>query len=605
MRKKISIIFYSFIIIAIAAGCSASATATYHEKLAEGNELMNNMNFSEAIEIYDQIIDEILPGDDYETGRIAITNSLRAEAVNMLQRISVLEEGYNESLHLYSTMDGNVEAQVYRQLLQQLDGTMAQFGELTHLDMYKELADMKSSVEDMINNNVITFYSEQINTAIAEENLAMADQYLDQLNGFHNVLPDYVSEHTVVSLVDQVEELKSRYVFFPEVAVNWNKVILESERGTIETEGIMKTDSGFDLYIFYNDDYALQAGLMNVNPYLIFSDGQTASASSSSVRKYDNKTLQKISFRVNDRTYEDISRINVEIPSVQEDPFNLSFDGIDETNLVTIPGVRSIKALHRPEWVYETDDYDVHIDRFFVEDYKIEITGEIIPHNDVTVNQYSYIHLPKSGEVSRINSHGFWGPNEIELFEGTTRSFELVHNLNSPVTEFHTYIGLAMFEQLGWINLITGEKYTGDGPVNLNDINKDVSSDYEAYYDSRNEKDLINQSGELVDAASVIFRRGAFYSGNDYKFDLMDRFETFETIVHVQHGTHGVDNGSTEIVFKNEEGDILYTLDVEEDHSAYSLELDVSGVRELTITFNQRRGSEGRHNIIFEKPEFQ
>src|SRR5699024_480891 len=253
----------------------------------------------------------------------------------------------------------------------------------------------------------------------------------------------------------------------------------------------------------------------------------------------------------------------------------------------------------RPDWTIETDDIEVTIDRFFVEDYDLEISGVVKPKKDVKINEFSTAYLPFTMERDSRGRGIFHSSSRTELYADTEKEFELNYSFKHPITEFHEYVDLHLYEHDFLVDLKSGEIFDMSDPIFIEDVYKSTNFTSIGFKDSGQEE-LINQSGDRVANNSMIVTAS---TSNEYY--LGGRFDTFTTTVHAHQNYSDVDYGTTELTIysvKEDDDKELYATTIEEDHKATDIELDVSGVEKLKIKFSLDHGSEGRQQIILEKP---
>ncbi|WP_018923023.1 hypothetical protein [Salsuginibacillus kocurii] len=582
----------------IASGCS-DETEDFHAELKKAEEAMNELKLDDALLIYDDLLEDLGAGSEYSEGRSAIVSDLHAEASSMLETVEDIELDYEEAIEQINGLDPSLnEFEDYYETLTFVEGVQERFEGFTQLDMYEELETEAEKLEEVMENEIIARYKEEAEVALQNEDMSALERSIEELSSLESSAPNYVSEEMVVSLENEAEELEERYVTFPTEVEEWGKTIVNSERGLIEVAGVQDDEGQIELYIYYHDDFRYQAEQISVTPLLIFADGETVDNSNIDYTFYEDKTVQQVRFNTNeDQSLENLQRINVSVPSVDEDDIAVEFEENELDGALTIPGKRSVADLHRPSIDWTTEKYDVEIDRLKVLDNELEISGEIIPNEDGEVPEFSSIYNPETGEYNSVSPNSFMGTNSLEIYEGTQKPFEFTHSFNSSITEHHSSIGIVLFDEKKWFDLHTGEEYEPDEPAYLYELNKDPANNYEEHFNAEDQEDFISENEGLLSPQSVLFRG----SGTS-DFDLMERFETLEVGVEVQGETVGVDYGSTEIEFRDDEEEVLHEVTVEEDHELEHVEVNVSGVENLEIGISQDSGDEGNQHIIFEEP---
>ena len=597
MRKMIVVVISCFVMV---TACSSSSDA-FTKQIQQANDLMNEMKYDEAISVLSDVEANVLPGDTYEAGRMHLVEGLKSEAQYMAEHIVELEERYNLAMSAFEeTQDSeSLDIELYTEAINLLDQTIESFNDMTQLDMYQDLTNAREKITEEIGKLVVEL-EKDIEDSLDSHDFASAENHLDKMRHLHQTFPEHVTENTVTKYEEKVEEERDRFVYLPETVYRWNETIIENEDGSIEFEGIKDTDDSIELVVSYKGYYHKLSDKISLSPDLILSNGDTLTGSGQETRLLEKKAVKKYRFSsFNDIELDDIIRVNIELPLEQEDAIQVAFDGIDKDETYEIPGVKSIKDLHRPDWTIETDDIEVTIDRFFVEDYDLEISGVVKPKKDVKINEFSTAYLPFTMERDSRGRGIFHSSSRTELYADTEKEFELNYSFKHPITEFHEYVDLHLYEHDFLVDLKSGEIFDMSDPIFIEDVYKSTNFTSIGFKDSGQEE-LINQSGDRVANNSMIVTAS---TSNEYY--LGGRFDTFTTIVHAHQNYSGVDYGTTELTIysiKEDDDKELYATTIEEDHKATDIELDVSGVEKLKIKFSLDRGSEGRQQIILEKP---
>ncbi|GAA0469585.1 NPCBM/NEW2 domain-containing protein [Alkalibacillus silvisoli] len=594
MRK----VLFTFSIASLMLLMACGSDDAFQNDLETVIDQMNDMDYDEAIAKL-QELEEGLVGDQYETGRINLVSGMLNEAEYMSENIAELEEMYNSAMEHVdeATASEDRDIELYSHALSSIDQTLNRFEDMTQLDMYQDLEGKRDELSEEILGDWLPSLQEGIESDLESQNFAEAEMQLNEMNRLHQMMPEEIREGVVSEYDEMIAEERERFVFIPEIVDGWNETVIDNDEGSIEVEGVRNIDSGVEVVISFNDYYKNISDQLAFSPRMILSDSDTVSGSLAETRLLEDKAITKYHFSTmgGDIQVDDISRMDVEAPFEQEEAIQVAFDGTDGE--YEIPGIESIKELHRPEWTLDGDNFEVEIDRFFVEDHNIEITGVIKAEEDITIDETSRAYLPFTKEEN--DTRGF-GSNEVELYADTEKDFEINHSFSDPITEFHNYIDLMLFEHHLSVDLTDGQLYEVSDPVFVADLENRTHRTSSNLYDEHNDRELINQSGDRVKEDSLIMRASAVN-----RYTLNDRFDQFTTTLHVHQGNSGVDYGTTEFeVYSVEDDDEveLYSTTIEEDHDAQDVEIDVEGVTELKIQISTDRGSEGRQEIILEEP---
>ncbi|MBP1971363.1 hypothetical protein J2Z83_003502 [Virgibacillus natechei] len=599
MRKMVFIAMFSSLLLITA--CSSS-DGDFREHIENANDMMNEMEYEDAISILSNVEENVLPGDTYEAGRMDLVEGLKSEAQYMSDHIVELEERYEASMSVFEETQAsdsqNVE--LYSEAINTLDQTIESFNDMTQLDMYQELTAAREEIISEIEDGWLPSLEEGIDGSLESQDFAGAENQLNDMQSLHQTFPDQVTENVLTQYEEKVTEEQEAFVYVPEQAYQWNEIITENDEGSIEIEGIRDTGDSIEVIISFQGYYHTLSDDIALSLDVILSNGDTLTGSGHNPRLLEDKTVKTYSYsHSDDYQIDDIVRFNAELPFVQEDAIQVDFDGVDETEMYEIPGVESIKELHRPEWTIETDEFEVVIDRFNVDDYDIEISGLVKTTEDVVVNDLSTAYLPFTKERSTLGRGIFGSTQESELYEGTDKEFELNYSFDQPITEYHDYIDLHLYNQDVLVDLKNGEIFDKSEPTFIEDLNKNTNTTIG--YDGSDQKELINQSGDRAAVDSIILTT----SRTSNIYHLSERFDKFTTTAHVHQDHSGLDYGTTELTIYALEGDEeeeLYSTTIEEDHEATDIEVDVSDVVEIKIETSQNRGSEGRQQIILEEP---
>ncbi|WP_217586592.1 NPCBM/NEW2 domain-containing protein [Lentibacillus saliphilus] len=601
MRNWVVLVIVSLLLFITA--CSSSNGA-FHDQIKQANQLMNDMKYEDAIKVFADIEENMLPGDTYEAGRMDLIEGLKSEAQYMVEHIDELKEDYEDSMALVKDVKASKtkDIDLYSEAMYQLDYTIDRFNDLTQLDMYEDLTKAREEIVSEIEKWVSTLQS-GVDSGLESDDFARVESQLDDMAYLNQAFPEQMTDEIFTQYEEKVTEARERFVFVPEQVYQWNEVIHENEDGSIQIEGITDADGeGIELVISFQGYYHKLSEKIDLSPELILTNGDVLYGSSQEVRVLDDQAVKTYMFSAwEEYGIDDIVRFNVNLPFVQEDAIKVAFDGVDQEKMYEIPGIESIKALHQPEWTIQDDAFEVVIDRFFVDNYNLEITGVIKPTQDVVVNDLSRAYLPFTKESSTIGL-SFLGTNQTELYAGTEKEFEINHSFNRPITEYHDYIDLHLYHHNVLVDLQDGKIFKQDEPTFIEDLDKEARY-LEMSFDESNQEELITQSGNRA-AVDSIMLSGSLK--NTYELD--KRFNTFKTTVHVHNAYSGVDYGTTELKIYSvgeEDDKELYTTTISEDHKAKDIEIDVKGVKTLKITTSQDRGSEGRQHIILEEPVVQ
>lgn len=601
MRKLLRILIMSSLLL---IGACSSSGGAFTKHIKQASDLLNDMNYEEAIRVLVDVEENVLPGDTYETGRMLLVKQLKSEAEYMADHIKELKESYQESMSLFEAVQSSdtQDIELYEEALYSIDQTMNSFNDMTHLDMYQELTDAKEELTSEISDWILSL-DKDIDDSLQSVDFASADKKLNEMIDLRQTFPEQVDESHVSKHEEKINKERERFVFVPELATKWNEVIIEDEDGSIEIEGIRHSSSTIELFISFKGYYQKLDDQIDLSLEMIYVNGDTSTGHKQETRLLEDEAIVQYEFSSGDLSIEDLVRININIPFKQEDDFQVTLDEINEDVVYEVPGVESIKALHTPDWTLEAKDFEVIINRLLVEDYNIEISGVVKPTNDVVVNDLSSVYLPFTRERDTQGQGIFGSVRESELYKGTEKEFELNYSFNKPITEYHDYIEVILFQHQALIDLENGELFEKSDPTFIEDVYKQTS-DTTIGLERYDQTELINQSGNRVAVDSIMFTRNNISN----RYYLSKNFDTFTATIHVHEDFSGVDYGTTELtiysVVEDDEKE-LYSTTINEKHKATNIELDVSDVNQLLIRTSQKSGSKGRQKIILEKPMVQ
>lgn len=566
---------------------------------------MNKMEYEEALTSLTNLEENVVPGDTYEAGRMKIVDELINEAEYMIDHIEDLKEDYEEAMAIYETTkeDADDDVEQYKEAYQSLDETIERFNDMTHLDMYQELADahedIVSHIEEWANSA-----EQNINESLEANDFANADHHYHRLKDLQEHFSALISEDLVDNFYEKIEQERERFVFVPENAVTWDASIVENDFGAIQIKGIREHEGTIEVITSFTGEYQSLTAKINLEPRMIHSGGESISGSTLETRMLPEETLVYYHFSdYDDIALDDVVRVDFHPAFIQEDPIQVIAEDLNEDDLYKVPGIESIQATHEPGWTLESNHFDLHIDEVIIENYQVTLTGMIEPNKDGVVQEVSTVYLPFSGERETIGLGIFGGLVEKDLYQGTEVEFNQTYPLNEPITEHDEYMNVLLFEQQVAIDVKNGELRELEKPSFIMDLYHS-SSDTVVGFDSANQEELYNQSGDRVSIDSIMFTRARI----ENSYHLLQGFDTFTTTLQVHQDFSGKDYGSTEITFYSFDGEDkeeLYATEIKEKHKAEKVEIDVSKVDILIIETSQTRGPEGLQKVILEDPKVE
>lgn len=588
--------------VLIISACS-STNGTYTKDLKKAKELMDEQTYGEAIEVLENLIENVIPGDDYEHGRLLLVEELKSDAEYMEEHFAELENKYEIAMELYDEAIASdpINLSLYIEAMRSLDNAIEALVEIEDSKMYKDLVAAKDDLTEKLEAYANTIQDE-IDKSLAELDFTTAEEKLNELREFSYEFYDIVSDGVVAEYEEKIQEERDRFVYVPETILEWNEVIHESDAGTIGFSGIREVDNTIEVFVTYTGDYDEITDSIDFEPSIILSNGDKVNGSIESNRKYEDKLVRVYQFSSYDEfSIDEIVRFDVEIPMVQEKALQIDFAGVDEAKTTEIEGIESIKEVHRPDWDLKAKDYEVVVDKLFVDKYEIEISGVIKPEKDLTIVESSSAYLPFTDERSNANVGFFGSSSEIDIYKGTEKEFEITHSFSAPISEFNHELKLLIYGQNIHVNLLDGSIIEDAGAVSITEFTGSRNSEYVGFLDSE-QKELLNQSDKRVAIDSVIYD-GSYSTTSTY--NIGNDFKKFETTVHVHKDYSGVDYGTTELtiyVGKGDDEEEVYSKVIEEDHKPLDISVDVKKADYLKIETKADSGDKGTQKLILESP---
>lgn len=593
--KGIALAFVFSVPLVLGACSNEVNSEEFYQKLEEAKLEMNQMSPEQAIMIYDDILDGFLDGNTYEISRTEMVEDLRRTADSLSSQMKEMETAFEEIEQQFSQLDEASDLAAFRDVLNSIETSGARFEEFSEMERYAELEHYEKQVIQIIEEDLSNAYQEAFDQAIEVEDVAAAKNSQERLAELHDWFPNIVSEADLSTIGEEIEEIEDKYIRFPELISALDQSVHQDERGEVSVYGYQSDYETVDYYFQLDHDYAILADYISFDGRLIFSNGEVITSSDSEIIQFEDSVLKRLTYHIGKQSLSDLVRMNIDLPIASEDEIALDMDHSGKEQEIQVDGIRSIQSLHRPEWEISTDLFDAEINRLLVKDRSVEISGVITPHSDQELDTYSSLYIGETAEQAEINRGGiFSGAVTKELFAGTTSEFSYDYSFSGDLTEFHEFAILELFGHDFVLDLKTGEEQGFDDEVFIDLIEHDVDRSYRAHYHNDFTKGLKTQSGEWADIDSIT-KSGRSTSS----FYLKNQFDRFTATVHVQEDTSGVDFGSTVVQFTDGE-EVIYEIDIEEDHQGYVIDMDVSDLYEMEIITRSSRGSEGTQVVIFE-----
>lgn len=586
-------------------GACSSPSGKFTKEIENVSQLMNEMQYEEAMAILGDLEEKVVPGDRYEIGRMMLVEELRSEAQYMVNHIEELEERYKEAMALYegANAEDPIDLELYQEAMNTLQQTIDRFNEMTHLEMYQTLTDAKDEMVSVIEEKANTL-DQAIEEGLSNEDFTTAEEKFSELKTLNNYFSNYVTSDNVEAHREKIDQERERFVFVPEKAVKWEETLHEQKKGSISIQGVREIDEEIEIILSFTGHYQKLSDEIQLKPRMIHINGDSLSGYHHETRMLPEETLLHYRFSTYDPiALDDIVRIDFDLPFISEEAIQVVADHLDEAEAYQIPGVKSIQATHEPDWTIETEDFTVAIESINISNYNIELKGYIKPNKDLMINELSDVYLPFSGERETLGRGVFGSVSKKELYANTELEFNHSYHFNHPITEHHDVMNLLLFEQQAVVDLKNGELLDREKPTAVMDLYNTSSSTVRGFDQSRQEE-LMTQDGEVASTDSIMFTR----SRADNKYYLFGEFDTFKTTIHTHKNYGGKGYGSTELIFFSVQGDEqeeIYKTTVKENHKPKEIEIDVSNVDVLLIEIYQERGSDGRQKVILEDPRVE
>ena len=597
MRKLLTLVLISTLLFI--AACSSSSNSGFHKELEKANDFMNEMKYEEALEVLNKLKTDFLPKDKYEAGRTELVDQLIRDAEYMATHIESLKSDYESAMEVYEETKSTdeVEFNLYEEALNAVNYTLNQFNDMQQLDMYQELVDARDDLLGKIENLVDTLV-DSFEKSLDEQNFAQAENDLDQLWDIHYRFDEDAIDYEVLDeYAVKLQEQLDRFVFTPDLFVEWNEEIIKDELGTIQFKGVKNANNNIYAAISFQGDYAKILDELTFRTEIIYGNGDARSGSSYETRYYKDETIVVYQFGAGEGlNVDDILRFIIEVPAVEEEAIRIAFENVDLNKDYVLPGLLAISGEYRPNITIVEERFDIEIHEILVDKYNIEISGFIKPKVDGQVNELNSVYIPLS-QQRRTSGTGWFGASYMDLYEGTQKEFNYSYSFNEPITEEDEFISFRLFDHNIFINLKTGDIEKLTDPYFIGGVYYSTSNTTVGYRES--EKDtFINQNGDRTPAETVLAKGsayGSFYIGNN--------FETFSATLTVPEDRATGEYGTTEVVFYSvmgEEETEIASFTVKENHKPMDIEVDITGVKVLKIELNPDSGNRGRQFVLIE-----
>lgn len=598
-------IIYALLATSLLMTACSSTNSSYQKNLKESIKLMNDMEYDKAIETLRKTIDKDLTGDRFKARRSELAYNLIDEAEYMSEHIESLAATYEETIAEYNdfkkeeSSDFEAVYHVYRSL----EDAINQFSDLTQLDMYKELDEASKDIEKLA-TEAVTSLEQEFNDSLKENKFTKSEQALNDLSKANDYLPESILGEDLYTKLDemeqQLEEAKEKYAFLPTEVTKWEKEIVKNDFGSITQKGIKENDYNYELFVSLTDGFAKAISELTIEPSFILKDGSKIdNAKINEIVYGKDETLLLLSLnKSEERTLDDIVRVDWNIPSLKEESFQLDYDAKADDR-VELPGIEAVVVSKNPEIKIEKDKLTIDIHSLEVDKGSVTLAGKIIPKEDVEIKDFVNMMLPLS-RTANLKDHFY--AEVIELYKGTEKEFSFQTDLDTPITASNNISYVNLFGEPLVLDLAEGKVIDGPEQTFLYDRAFDVSSkifigdDYQSL--------LINQDNKAVDFNSAIS------SINRYSYDrffLNNEFETFTTTFHVLEKNKNMDYEDITITFtildedRSEIGE-KKTFTISKGHKPTDVSIDVKGAYYLDVNYSSPFGGEGNPGIILEKP---
>src|SRR5690625_2676225 len=575
--------------------CSSSTNTSYQKNLKKSIDQMNEMAYDDAIKTLNTMLEKDLPGDRFEPRRTYIVENLIDEAEYMKDHIDSLTESYELAMDLYEQVDKE-DLDSLVETYKALENAITSFGDMTQLDMHKELTEAKEDIESAL-GTLIASYEKDFHDGIEQEDFSISLDALNALQYAADIVPGYYPDD-IYALTEELREIYNteieKYSQLPISVTAWSDEIVKNDLGSIELIGAQATDSSFKLYVKLTDDHAKAGSALSLSPELITKNGHKLGAYNNRQVTYEDYTMLVYTFdNYENEPVENIVRADFG----SENEYTVDFSGKADS-LVDIPGVKSITGTFSPDITLKHDDYTIHVTEIDVAKEEMIFKGTINPTKDITLRDYHGVYFPASHKKHTIGSSGF--SRDDEFYGGTEQEFSIHTALNYPVTEYNDTARIQLYN-LPFVFNFADEK---EGKLEKSEFLHVLPSNSpaEPYYNQGIKKIVKNQDKKTVDSNSLLYIDS--YS-SDHTIELGSHYKTLTTTLHITEAGKDEDYGDFEVNFYayNADGDndLLHSETLKEKHKAKELKIDVKGVDRLIIEF-KTPFFKSFPGIILEKP---
>jgi len=576
MRK----IFYATIITAIFLSACSSLNSSYQKHLKRSIDQMNDMEYNEAIDTLNNMLEKDLPGDRFEERRTYLVEDLISEAEYMQEHIDSLTSQYESAMEAYNNLDeDNLEslASAYTQLSESINA----FGDMTQLDMHKELSDSLDEVEAIISDKIAS-YEKDFNDGLENANFTKSETALNKINEAAETLSYGFSDdlyETYEQLNEKYQEEINKYAQLPLEVAAWEKEVVKNDIGSIHMLGARATNDIYEVYIKLTDDYVKAGNNLTLSPQLITKSGDKLSAYQTKLVNYDDYAMLVYMFEnYNHEQVDDIVRIEFE----GEKEVTVEFDGnADDT--VDIAGVKVITGTFSPDISVKSSNYTVNVKEIEVTKEEMTFTGTVEPTKDINLQEIHGVYFPVSHQKYTIGNLSY--PNENEYYKGTENDFSINMDLSTPLTEINQIANVQLYGEPFAFDFAEEKQVEQEESIFL--YNLPANIDGKPYYQQGLEGLVKNQAKKTVAADSILYLDR--YSSTSI-FELGGNYKTLKTTLHITEDGIKEEYDDLEVQFysytKDGESELIHTETLKEKHKAKDIEVDLKGVDRLMIKFD-------------------